>query len=417
MKKIAIIGTGIAGMGCGHLLKGIFDITFFEQNDYVGGHTNTITITEDGKDIFIDTGFMVFNHVTYPNLTALFAELNVPTKKTTMSFSVQHKPTNLEYCGSSLNGLFAQRKNIFSPRFIKMLLQINRFNEESLKLLDSKDSEHITLKEYAERNGYKKDLLYKYLIPMSAAVWSTPIDSMLDFPAATLIRFFKNHGFLGLKTQHQWYTVCNGSKSYRDIIMASFKNKVFVNNAVVKVKRENDQVKLTFKNGENKFFDKVIIAAHANQALKILENPSENEFRILSNFKYQKNKAILHTDESVMPKNKKIWSAWNYLMDEKNNQIMPSTIYYMNALQQVSDKKNYFVSINDSGNIAENKILKTIDYEHPLFDVAAIKAQKELSILNQSEQIYFCGSYFNYGFHEDAFASAIQVADIIKKEK
>lgn len=412
--KIAIVGTGIAGMGCGHFLQNRADITFYEKNDYVGGHTNTITVDEDGQPVYIDTGFMVFNHETYPNLTKLFKDLNVDTFKTSMSFSVQYMPDKLEYCGSGLNGLFAQRKNILSLRHIKMLKQIARFNAESIKIKDDPAYANHSLKQYIEEKGFGDDMLWRYLVPMSAAVWSTPMDKMTDFPAQTLIRFFYNHGFLGLNTQHQWYTVTKGSKSYRDIIMAPFKDKVRVNDPVVKVQRKNGKAVVITKSGSTEEYDKVIIASHGDQALGMLAEPTADEQRLLQYFKYQTNIATLHTDDAVMPKNKRVWSSWNYRVEEKQGKTFASTIYWMNSLQNVSKKKNYYVSINDPGSVDEKKIIKTIEYEHPLFDLNAVKAQAELSKLNQAGPVYFCGSYFKYGFHEDALKSAVELCETIQ---
>ena len=219
MEKIAIIGTGIAGMGCAHFLHPKADLTLYEQNDYVGGHTNTVTVEEEGKPVYIDTGFMVFNYQTYPNLCRLFEEIKAPVKKTDMSFSVQHRPSGLEYSGSGLNHLFTQRKNILSPSYIRMLMQIARFNRESVRILDDPRYQSYTIREYIQEGRFGEDMLWKYLVPMSSAVWSTPPDKMLDFPAVTLIRFFYNHGFLGLNTQHQWYTLEGGSRAYRDILI------------------------------------------------------------------------------------------------------------------------------------------------------------------------------------------------------
>jgi len=403
MKTLAIIGSGIAGMGCAHYLHKKYDVTIYEKNDYVGGHTNTVTIDEDGNPVHIDTGFMVFNHVTYPLLTQLFKELNVVTKKTDMSFSVQHLPSGLEYSGSGLNGLFAQRKNIFSSKHIAMLKQINRFNSESIKILDDPKYANYSLEQYVKEMNFGDDMFQKYLVPMSSAVWSTPMDLMLKFPAVTLVRFFKNHGFLGLNTQHQWYTVVNGSKSYRDKISEPVKNKIEVNNAAVQVIRENGKATVISKNGTRKEFDKVIIACHADEALQLLSQPTSDEERLLKIFHYQENIATLHTDESVMPKLKRVWSSWNYRI---GTNAQPSTIYWMNSLQHVSKKKNYFVSINDHERIDTKKIIRQINYTHPLFDVDAMNAQKELSLLNKNGPVYFGGSYFRYGFHEDALLSA-----------
>ena len=409
MEKLAIIGTGIAGMGCGYFLHRKYDITYFEQLNYVGGHTNTIYVEEEGKQIPIDTGFIVFNHVTYPNLIRLFDEIKAPTKKSDMSFSVQHVPSKLEFAGTGLNGLFAQRKNIFKPSYIRFLLDINKFNEEAPKILDNSKYQNHTLKQFVDELGLGQDFWDKFLVPMSSAVWSTPPDLMLGFPAVSLIRFFKNHGFLGLNSQHQWYTVDGGSESYKKLLIAPFKDKIQINKGVKKVYRENGKVRISTWDGSELIFDKVIFAAHADQTLKMLGDPTTEEIRLLSPFKYQPNKATLHTDDYAMPKTKLSWAAWNYRVEkDKSGETKPSTIYWMNRLQGVSKKKNYFVSINDAGGIDSNKIIKEIEYEHPLFTVETATAQKELFKLNQNKISFFAGSYFRYGFHEDAFMSAVE---------
>jgi predicted NAD/FAD-binding protein len=414
-KKVAVIGTGIAGMGCAHHLNDYFDLTLFEQNDYVGGHTNTIVLNEDGKDIFVDTGFMVFNYKTYPHLCKLFKDIGAPVKKTNMSFSVQHVPTGLEYCGSGLSGLFAQRKNIFNLRFIRLLSAISSFNNIGPKVLANENFPEMTLGEFMYDYGFGEDMLWKYLIPMSSAVWSTPMEKMLDFPVTTLIRFFYNHGFLGLNTQHQWYTLINGSQSYREILIKPFREKIRCNCEIVKAVRKYDQTVLQFRDGKEEAFHSVIFACHADQSLKILGDPTPLEKGLLSAFKYQENMAVLHTDESVMPRTKRAWCSWNFRMENKQH---ATTIYWMNKLQQVSEKNNYFVSINPiPGSIKKEKIIREILYEHPLFDLFAINAQKRLHELNKKGPFYFCGSYFKYGFHEDAYASAVSLSKkIIKNE-
>jgi predicted NAD/FAD-binding protein len=408
--NIGIVGTGIAGMGCAHFLQKGYDISMYEQNDYVGGHTNTVTVDEDGTEIPIDTGFMVYNEVTYPNLVRLFRELNVETKNTSMSFSVQHVPSGLDYSGSSLNHLFAQRRNILSPRFVRMVWQINRFNNECLEVLEGEKFASYTLEEYVQERGYGDDVLKKYLVPMSSAVWSTPPDQMLRFPAVTLVRFFKNHGFLGLDTQHQWRTVVNGTRSYRDKLIAPFRKKIHIGNPVVKVIRRKGKVELRLRDGERILHDRVILACHADEALRMLDKPTTLEKKLLGEFKYQHNKATLHTDASLMPKTKLAWSSWNYRLstDAKGNP-RSSTIYYMNSLQGVSKKRDYFISIDDPGTVNPRTILNEIDYTHPVFSLGAIGAQKRLPLLNEQGPVHFCGSYFKYGFHEDAFTSALEL--------
>lgn len=417
MEKIAIIGTGIAGMGCGHFLYKKYDLTLFEQNDYIGGHTHTISVDDDGTPIPVDTGFIVYNEVTYPNLTRLFKELKVPTKPTSMSFSVQHLPSGLEFCGSGLSGLFAQRQNIFRPSFLRMLTRINRFNKECIEVLDNEHYAAYTLADYIREKNYGDDMLFKYLIPMSSAVWSTPPDAMLQFPVRTLVRFFHNHGFLGLHTQHPWRTVVNGSQTYRDILIAPFREKIHTRRAAKKVVRENGGVTVIDVTGALSRFDKAILAGHADDSLKLLENPTDLERSLLSAFQYQKNHITLHTDASVMPKTRRAWSSWNYRIGKnKDGRLVPSTVYWMNSLQQVSEKNNYFVSINDPGDADPKRVLLETDYDHPLFTVAAMKAQKRLPELNAGGPVYFAGSYFRYGFHEDAFTAAIDAVTALTGE-
>jgi len=417
---LAIIGTGIAGLGCAHFLHERFDLTLYEQNDYAGGHTNTITVDESGHPVPIDTGFMVFNHVTYPNLTRLFSELAVETKPTNMSFSVQHTPTGLEYNGGSLNLLFGQRRNLLRPRHWRMLAQINRFNAEAVAALDDPRFANATLREYVAERGYGEDMLQLYLVPMSSAVWSTPPDKMLDFPAMTLLRFWHNHGFLGLHTQHPWFTVTGGAKSYVKKITEPLRQRVQLKNAATRVARAGSKARVTVKDGGTHEFDKVILACHADQALALLADPSETETRLLRNFRYQPNTATLHTDASLMPATKRCWASWNYRIDAgAGGQVLPTTHYWMNSLQGVSQHRNYFVSLNAHDRISPGRVLRRIEYEHPIFDLAAIQAQKELPGLNriaQDQSTYYAGAWFKYGFHEDGFTSALDCARAITGE-
>lgn len=409
MESIAIIGTGISAMGAAYFLKDRYDIVFYEKNHYSGGHTNTLTIDEDGQPVYIDSAFMVYNEITYPNLTRLFNELDVKVKNTDMSFSVQHVPSGLEYCGTGLSGLFAQRQNLFRLKHWKLLLEMDRFNKEAPLILEDDTYAACSLKDYIKDKGYSDDFFHKFLIPISSAVWSTPPDLLLEFPAVTLVRFFKNHGFLGLRGHYQWKTVDEGSQRYRDKIMACFRDKVFLNTAAVDVKRQDNKALITDSRGERKMYDKVIMAAHADDALAILTDATELERSLLVKFPYQKNRVTLHTDESIMPKAREAWSSWNYHIGRKS----PSTIYWMNNLQDVSKKKNYFVSVNDPGEVDEAKILWDSEYAHPLFDVQAIRAQDRLQELNQNGTTYFCGAYFKYGFHEDGLTSGLNVARAI----
>jgi predicted NAD/FAD-binding protein len=411
--RLAIIGTGIAGLGCAHFLQRRFDLTLFEQNDYPGGHTNTVTVREDGQDLPVDTGFMVFNHQTYPHLTRLFRELNVETKRTDMSFAVRHEPTGYEYNGQSLNLIFGQRSNLISPRFWSFILKINRFNQETVDALEDPQFAKMTLREYAHFRGYGEDFLNLYIIPMGSAVWSTPPELMLEFPAITLMRFWHNHGFLGMKTRHPWWTVTNGAKSYVQKLIPPFADRIRLNSPIVSVKRTTNGVQIQPRDGTAENFDKVIFASHADQSIGMISDPTALETELLSPFKYQANIATLHTDESFMPTTRRCWASWNYYIKEgADGSIQPSTVYWMNKLQGVSDKVNYFVSINGEEDIAPEKVIKRINYHHPLFDLKAIEAQKRLPELNSisaEQSTYFCGSYFRFGFHEDAFGSAVNL--------
>ena len=304
MTKLAIIGTGISGLGCAHFLQRDFDVTLFEQNPYTGGHTNTVTVPEagTGRPLPIDTGFMVFNYETYPHLTRLFGELQVPVKKTSMSFSVRHEDSGLEFAGSSLNHLFAQRRNLFRPRFLRMLLSIDRFNREAIEALADPAWADVTLADYVRRRGYGADFLDLYLVPMSSAVWSTPPDRMLTFPATTLLRFFHNHGFLGLHTQHQWWTVDGGAQGYVRRLTFPWRERIRHDAKVVGVRRAPGGVTLTLHTGATEHFDRVILACHADQSLALLADPTPEEWRLLGEFKYQPNVAMLQTDHPVMPR-------------------------------------------------------------------------------------------------------------------
>ena len=420
MARLAIIGTGIAGMGSAHFLHRHFDLTVFEQNAYTGGHTNTVTVPETGtgRPVPIDTGFMVFNYETYPHLARLFGLLNVPVKQTAMSFSVRHEDTGLEFAGSSLNHLFAQRRNIFRPGFIRMLLAVDRFNREAVAALTEPAWANVTLGDYVRRRGYGEDFFNLYLVPMSSAVWSTPPERMLEFPATTLLRFFHNHGFLGLHTQHQWWTVDGGSQEYVKRITQPWRDRIRHNTRVVGVRRGATGVIVSTADGGSHRFDKVVLACHGDEALQLLADPTPDEAKVLREFHYQPNTATLHTDTSVMPRTPLAWSAWNYsIARDAAGRISPATHYWMNRLQGVSNRENYFVSINGADRLAPEKILRTIPCTHPLFSLGAVQAQGLLPGLNESArgrtETYFAGAWQRHGFHEDGLLSAVNVSRLL----
>jgi predicted NAD/FAD-binding protein len=416
-ERIAIIGSGIAGMGAAWQLREQADITLIERDTRPGGHTNTVFVEEDGQMIPIDTGFIVFNHATYPNLVQLFKDLNVATKPSEMSFSVQYLPDGLEYNGMGPDKLFAQRQNLFNPRFHQLIAQILRFFRIARNALKHPETLECTVGEFARQHRLDADFLNHYLIPMSSAVWSTEPGRILDFPALSLIRFFQNHGFLGVTTHHPWFTVSGGSRSYREKLLAAL-NPVKLPAKVVEVKEAAHSASVLIEDGTRLEFDRVIIAAHADEALRMLPEPNDSQRRLLGAFRYQPNVATLHTDTRVMPKTKRAWASWNYRV-EKNREgdSEATTHYWMNALQGVSKKINYFVSVNGAESIAPEKILYQTTYEHPVFTLDAMQAQSELPSLNTrspNQRVFFCGSYFRYGFHEDAYKSAVDLASIIR---
>lgn len=416
MSRIAIIGSGIAGLGCAWFLHRKHEITVFEADAHIGGHSNTITVEEDGRKVPIDTGFMVYNEVTYPNLIRLFESLGVPTKPTAMSFSVHHGASGVEWNGTSVNTLFAQRKNLFSPRHWRFLMQLNRFNKESVAALNELQWQAMNLAEYVEARGYGQDFLDRYLIPMSSAVWSTPPEKMLNFPATTLLRFWHNHGFLGLDTQHPWRTVEGGSQEYVKRMTEPIRQRIHTATPVNQVRRSSEGIAIETERRGVENFDSVILATHPPQSLNLLDLPTEVEREVLSPFAYQPNKAHLHTDPKFMPRTKRCWASWNYRNDTIGSAARPTTHYWMNSLQGVSKKREYFVSLNSGERVADNTCLKEIDYEHPLFDLEAIKAQKRIPELNDpahGTNTFFCGAWTRYGFHEDGFLSAVNLSQTL----
>lgn len=410
MERIAIIGTGVAGLGCAWNLREQAQLTLFEQDRRPGGHTNTVVVDEDGVEVPIDTGFIVFNQVTYPNLCRLFAELGVETQPSEMSFSVQHVPDGLEYNGMGFRKVFAQKRNFFRPRFHRLLGQIMRFFKVAHAALDDASVRELSVRQFADRHGFSRDFLEYYLVPMSAAVWSAKPGQALDFPAAMLIRFFHNHGFLGVTTHHPWFTVRRGAKNYVGKILRQIAD-LRVGAGVTSVTETDGSVVVRTADGAAEF-DRVIIAAHADQALGMLERPDAEQERLLRLFRYQLNRATLHTDASVMPRRRVAWASWNYRVEREH----AAPHYWMNALQNVSRRRNYFVSLNSA--IRPESVLYETDYEHPIFTLETLRAQAELPSLNRRsprQRVYFSGSYFRHGFHEDAYWSAVETSAAVRE--
>lgn len=423
MSSLAIIGSGIAGLGCAYFLRHAFDVTVFDQNAHPGGHSHTIDVSEpaSGRAVSFDTGFMVFNQVTYPHLTRLFRTLDVPIKPTSMSFSVRHAASGLEFAGSSVNHLFAQRRNLVRPRFWRMLRAIDRFNREAVAALEDPTTAGERLDAYVRRRGYGADFFELYLLPMSSAVWSAPPDQMLSFPARTLLRFFHNHGFLGLHTQHPWWTVEGGSRAYVRKIVDRLAGRLRLQSPVTRVSRDAHGVELRLPDGARERFDRVILACHADQALRLLDRPSPDERAALGAFQFQPNTATVHTDERVMPRTRLAWSSWNYEINRgPGGGISTATHYWMNSLQGVSERQNFFVSINRPEAIDPRRVLRSIAYEHPLFSLEAIRAQDSIPALNAAalgrSETYFAGAWQRYGFHEDGLWSALRVCELLLPE-
>ena len=408
---IAIIGTGAAGLSCGYHLYKNFDITVFEKNHYIGGHANTVTVEHNGETVQIDTAFVVFNNYAYPVFTRLLKELQVSSLGCPMSFSFQIKPIGWEYLTRGLTYCFCDLKNLVNVRFLKMLFQMWRFHREITEVLRQDKYREYTTEQYVHEKGYGQDFLNNFLLPLLAVTWSLPPKEMLAYPIFTLVQFLEDHGALqGIFGRKRWMTIVDGSRSYVDKISAPFRDKVLLRCGVSKVSLQEAKAIVTDTQGQIRSFDKVIFACHADQALQILENPAPLHREILSKFRYQPTHVIVHTDPSVLPKNRKKWAGWNYLAEyEDNNNLLASFTYYLNKLQKVSEKSDFFVTLNDTGKVDRNKVLKKCYYEHPVFDINAIKAQADLHKLNESGPAYFCGSYFKYGFHEDAFRSGLEV--------
>ena len=406
--KVAIIGSGISGLTAAYLLHKDHDITVFEANDYIGGHTHTHEIKQNDKLWSVDSGFIVYNEKTYPNFISLLQKLKVEVQKTSMGFSVKSPSTNLEYSGGSLNTIFAQRKNLLKPSFLIMLKDVLRFNRIAVKELLTVD-QSTTISDFLKRHNFSSHFIENYIIPMGAAIWSTAAEKTTEMPAAFYIRFFKNHGLLQVFNRPQWYVIKGGSKSYVQKIIEGFKENILLSSPVSEVVRDSDGIKVYHdKDKEPQQFDKVIFATHSDQALSLLKDPSEKELSILGSLPYQKNIAILHTDVSLMPKIKTTWSSWNYLLS--SDQGKPVTLTYnMNILQSLDAKPDFLVTLNSTGEIDTTKIIKKIEYHHPLFTVDGVQAQsrkKEISGINNT---FYCGAYWGNGFHEDGVNSALEV--------
>ena len=406
--NIAVIGTGIAGMSAAWLLSGRHRVTVYEQAHRLGGHSNTVDVPGPVGPVAVDTGFIVYNEQTYPNLTALFRHLDVPTNPSDMSFAVSLRNGALEYAGTDLRGLFAQRRNLLRPRFWRMLQDLLRFYREAPREIAALDGATVSLRAYLDARGYGKAFVEDHLLPMAAAIWSTPCGAVGDQPAASFIRFCGNHGLLQVRNRPIWRTVAGGSRRYVEKLTAPYAKHVRLGCGVRQVRRLPDRVVVADTNGGQDSYDHVVIATHPDQAFSMLADRSAGEAALLGTFRYGENTAVLHTDTALMPRRRGVWSSWNYLGDVAEG---PAVTYWMNRLQGLHTSQPLFISLNAPRPPDPARVLRTETYAHPLLDTAAETAQRSLWELQGVRRTWFCGAWFGAGFHEDGLQSGLAVAE------
>jgi len=411
--KIAVVGAGISGLSAAYYLSKKHKVDLFEKENQFGGHANTIKVAYDhNKEIAVDIGFMVFNKNTYPNLINFFSENKIEIEKSDMSFSVSVDGSDIEYCGKGLGGIFSNKKNLLNLKFIKMFFEIISFYKNCEKI-ETEEVKSITLGEHLKEIKISDYFINYHIIPMVSAIWSMPPLEATQMPLSFFLNFFKNHGLFKIKNRPQWFTVANRSKTYVDKIISQISGEHFKNYEINKIVRNDFGAKI-FYGEENEFFDydKVVIATHADEALKIIDNPTSDEELILKNFKYRGNTAVIHFDESIMPKNKNAWCSWNSSMSADNIE-KTSVTYWLNQLQNLKIDKNIFLTINPFREIPANKTYKKVRFTHPYFDADALLNQSNLQKIQNKKNILFCGSYFGYGFHEDGIKSSIEMLKML----
>ncbi|PWY54326.1 amine oxidase [Legionella qingyii] len=408
-KRIAVIGSGISGLTSSYILSKNYDVSLFEANNYLGGHTNTLSVETEEAVYSIDTGFIVFNKRTYPNFCKLLEELNVPIQPSEMSFSYRSDRRGLEYNGHNLNTLFSDRRNLIKLNFYRLIKDIILFNSDAKKFLAQTNNLEITINDFITENKYSEQFRESYLIPMMAAIWSKNKEDALNCSASFILKFYNNHGLLDLFNRPMWYVIKKGSKNYIAPMLERLKEQIYLNSKVDLIKRENNKITIV-TNSQEHLFDAVVCATHSDQALAMLEKPTHEETRILSAIKYNENEVVLHQDRSIMPKNKRAWASWNYL---DNQSTAPTLTYYMNRLQSINSNHDFFVSVNLANEIAENQIIQSFKYAHPCLNVSSLKAQQQIDLINGMNNTYYVGSYWGYGFHEDGVNSAINTCKLL----
>jgi predicted NAD/FAD-binding protein len=410
MKNIAIIGSGISGLTAAYLLSKKHKVTVFEKAPIIGGHTATVDVEVDGEGFAIDTGFIVFNDKTYPNFLALLDEIGIEKQESEMSFSVHNCQTKLEYNGRDLDTLFAQRRNLFNPRFWLLIKEILRFNKLCKQVYKTQDYvEEYTLGEFLQDNNFSDYFAKHYILPMGAAIWSSSLEQMSRFQFKFFVQFFNNHGLLNISDRPQWYVIPNGSRSYFAPLCEPFKDNIVVDAGIKSITRDNGQVQVHFEDSTTQTFDDVVIACHSDQALSLLTDATKTETNILSAMTYSDNSVILHTDINLLPKRKKAWASWNYQLTD--DRVKPASVTYnMNILQGLDARHTFCVTLNQKESIDPSKILREFTYQHPLFTMDLIKSQQQRDQICGKQQTHFAGAYWYNGFHEDGVRSAVDVA-------
>jgi len=410
MKHFAIIGSGVSGLTAAYLLSKKHRVTVFEKNESIGGHTATVDIVKDGENFAIDTGFIVFNDKTYPNFLALLAEINLTKQATEMSFSVHNCQTGLEYNGHNLNTLFAQRRNLFRPKFWLLIKDILRFNKLCKAVFAQQDyTEGYTLGAFLSDHQFSAFFAEHYILPMGAAIWSSSLEQMEGFECRFFIQFFHHHGLLNIADRPQWYVIPNGSRSYLAPLCQPFQQNIKVNAAISGISRSQQKVHLHFKDAPSETFDEVVIACHSDEALALLNDASEDEQAVLSAMPYSENSVVLHTDKNLLPKRKKAWASWNYQLSADRKKAA-SVTYNMNILQGIKSQHTFCVTLNQKNDIDPTSILKEFIYHHPIFSTESIQAQKQRHLICGHNHTHFAGAYWHSGFHEDGVRSAVEVA-------
>lgn len=411
--RIAVVGSGIAGLSAAWLLSKRHEVTLIEAEPRAGGHSNTVDAQAGGRSVPVDTGFIVYNTASYPNLIALLDHLSVPTAPTDMSFAVSLDAGGYEYAGSGIPALFGQPSNLLRPSHWQMLRDTLRFFREAPDLANAGSDPDLSLGDYLARAGYSEAFVARHILPMAAAIWSTPSQHVLDFPAVAFVRFFANHGLLQVAKRPQWRTVVGGSREYVRRLLADFNGNVILGDPVCRIARSPGRVSVATTRSELQF-DACVIATHANDALSLLADPTHDERSLLGAFRYARNRAVLHTDASLMPRRLRLWSSWNYLGDGRGRDATLAVTYWMNTLQPLGeDAPDLFVTLNPPRDIDAQKTVAAFDYAHPMFDAAAMRAQRKLWSLQGARNTWFCGSYFGYGFHEDGLQSGLAAAEDI----